>query len=42
MKISEILNSGQVIDALEIAIKSLDGGQEALEAAIEQVQNETE
>lgn len=42
MKISEILNSGQVIDALEIAIQALPGGQDALDAAITQVQTETE
>ena len=34
MKISELLTSGEAVDAIEFAIRSLPGGHDAIESAI--------
>ena len=36
-KISEVLTSGEAVDAIEIALRALPGGIEAVDAAVAQV-----
>lgn len=36
-RLTEILNSGEQVDALELAVRALPGGPEAIDAAIDQV-----
>lgn len=42
MKITEILGSGDSLNALESAIRALPGGHEAVDAAIAAVQTQPE
>ena len=42
MKITELLSSGDAVNALESAIRALPGGHDAVEAAIAAVQTQPE